>query len=154
MTFTYCRHPGAGRGPVGGRSRISRLARRWAPAFAGMTAVVGAVLSTPAAAQTQAQMTAEAGAKWKAADAAMNTQWRRTHAAMKRRDGPTPGGGFGYAAATLASQRAWLAFRDQQCTIEGAEFAGGSLQPFARLQCMARLTKERTVQLKDLMWQR
>ena len=35
-----------------------------------------------------------------------------------------------------------------------APLAGGSLQPLARLQCMARLTKERTTQLKDLMWQR
>jgi len=120
-----------------------------------MLAVTAAImmLSTPAAAQTQADMNAQAAASYKRADAAMNAQWPRTYAAMKRRDA-TARDGFGYAAATLASQRAWLTFRDKQCTIEGGEFAGGSLQPMARLQCLARLTKERTTQLKDLMWQR
>ena len=151
--LTFFRHPGDGRGPVGERCRISRLARRWTPALAGVAAMV---LATPATAQTQAQMTAQAGSAYKAADAAMTAQWQRTYAAMKRRDAAdkTRGGGFGYAAATLASQRAWLAFRDRQCMIEGGEFAGGSLQPMARLQCAARLTKERTMQLKGLMWQR
>ncbi|MBB5727260.1 uncharacterized protein YecT (DUF1311 family) [Sphingomonas endophytica] len=112
-----------------------------------------AATTTSATAQTQADMNAQAAASYKTADAAMNAQWPRTYAAMKRRDA-TARDGFGYAAATLASQRAWLTFRDKQCTIEGGEFAGGSLQPMARLQCLARLTKERTTQLKDLMWQR
>ena len=31
------RHPGAGRGPAGGRASISRVARHWTPAFAGVT---------------------------------------------------------------------------------------------------------------------
>jgi uncharacterized protein YecT (DUF1311 family) len=135
--------------------RITHAGRHRPRAFAGVAAVVMA-LAAPAAAQTQADMNAQAGTAYKRADAAMTTQWQRTYAAMKRRDAAdtTRGGGFGYAAATLASQRAWLAFRDRQCVIEGGQFAGGSLQPFARLQCAARLTKERTVQLKDLMWQR
>ncbi|WP_028967850.1 lysozyme inhibitor LprI family protein [Sphingomonas phyllosphaerae] len=116
-------------------------------------ALATSLLTTPATAQTQADMNEQAAASYKAADTAMNAQWPRTYAAMKRRDA-TARDGFGYAAATLASQRAWLTFRDKQCTIEGGEFAGGSLQPMARLQCLARLTKERTTQLKDLMWQR
>ncbi|GAA4212830.1 hypothetical protein GCM10022253_02880 [Sphingomonas endophytica] len=136
-------------------------AERWLSACAGMTKRAGvatilallAATTTSATAQTQADMNAQAAASYKTADAAMNAQWPRTYAAMKRRDA-TARDGFGYAAATLASQRAWLTFRDKQCTIEGGEFAGGSLQPMARLQCLARLTKERTTQLKDLMWQR
>ena len=112
--------------------------------------------AAPAGAQTQTTMNQEAGAAWKAADATMTVQWQRTYAAMKRRDAAdtTRGGGFGYAAATLASQRAWLAFRDSQCAIEGGEYAGGSMQPMVRAQCLARLTRERTAQLKDMMWQR
>ncbi|WP_293872514.1 MULTISPECIES: lysozyme inhibitor LprI family protein [unclassified Sphingomonas] len=114
------------------------------------------LVAAPAGAQTQTAMNQEAGAAWKAADATMTAQWQRTYAAMKRRDAAdtTRGGGFGYAAATLASQRAWLAFRDSQCTIEGGEYAGGSMQPMVRAQCLARLTRERTAQLKDMMWQR
>ena len=94
------------------------------------------LVAAPAGAQTQTAMNQEAGAAWKAADATMTAQWQRTYAAMKRRDAAdtTRGGGFGYAAATLASQRAWLAFRDSQCTIEGGEYAGGSMQPMVRAQ--------------------
>ena len=119
--------------------------------------LVAAVLAaSPASAQTQAALNQQAGADWKAADAAMTVQWQRTYAAMKRRDAAdtSRGGGFGYAAATLASQRAWLAFRDAQCAIEGGEYAGGSMQPMVQRQCLARLTRGRTIQLKDMMWQR
>ena len=117
--------------------------------------VLLALIAAPVAAQTQGQMTAQAGARWRAADATMTAQWRTTFAAMKRRDAAvkTRGGGFGYAAATLASQRAWLQYRDAQCVIEGGEFVGGSLQAMTRSGCLARLTTERTRQLKDLMWQ-
>ena len=116
------------------------------------------LIAAPAMAQTQAQaqMNQQAGTAYKAADATMTVQWQRTYAAMKRRDAAdtSRGGGFGYAAATLASQRAWLAFRDAQCVIESGEYAGGSMQPMVRAQCLARLTRERTTQLKDMMWQR
>jgi uncharacterized protein YecT (DUF1311 family) len=122
---------------------------------AGLALLTGVAiaLAMPATAQTQAQMTAQAGADFRRADAAMNAQWTRTLAQMKRRDAEG-GAGFRYAAALLDSQRAWLAFRDRQCTIAAAEFAGGSLQPMARGQCLARLSRERTAQLKDLMWTR
>lgn len=118
--------------------------------------LAAALLAMPATAQTQAQMNATAGAAYKRADAAMTRQWTVTYAAMKRRDAAdrSRGGGFGYAAATLASQRAWLAFRDAQCVIEGGEFAGGSLQGMAAAQCKTRLTNERTVQLRKLEWTR
>ena len=129
-----------------------RGVRYWAPAFAG----VALMLAAPVAAQTQAQMNASAAAELRRADANLNAQWKRTYAAMKTRDAQdtSRGGGFGYAAATLASQRAWITFRDKQCVIEGGEFAGGSMQPMARAGCLARLTKERTIQLRNLMWNR
>jgi uncharacterized protein YecT (DUF1311 family) len=121
-----------------------------------VAAVGGALLlAAPAAAQTQAQMNASAGAVYQRADAAMNAQWKRTYAYMKGRDAQDRGRvKFGYAAATLASQRAWIAFRDAQCKIESGEAAGGSLQPLVRAQCLARLTQERTTQLRNLMWSR
>lgn len=106
----------------------------------------------PAAAQTQVQMNQQAGTAYARADAAMNAQWKRTYAQMKRRE--VAGEGFAYAAALLNGQRAWLAFRDAHCRIAAAEFQGGSLQPMARSQCLAGLTAERTRQLKGLMWQK
>ncbi len=111
---------------------------------------------SPAIGQTQAAMNGDAAAAWKTADAQMTRQWQRSYAFMKRRDAQdtSRGGGFGYAPALLASQRAWLTFRDRQCVIEGGEFAGGSMQPMARAQCLTRLTRERTAQLAKLIWNR
>jgi len=115
-----------------------------------------AMLPIPAVAQTQAQMNMTAAAEFGQADTAMTRQWTATYAGMKRRDAAdrSRGGGFGYAAATLASQRAWLKFRDAQCVVEGGEFAGGSLQGMAAVRCKTRLTGERTAQLRMLEWKR
>lgn len=106
--------------------------------------------------QTQADMTQCAGRDYAAADAAMTAQWKTTYAYMKGRDAKNTsrGGGFGYAAALLESQRAWLKYRDTQCVIAGGEFAGGSVQPMAVSRCREGLTKTRTAQLKSLVWSR
>ena len=115
-----------------------------------------ALLLALAPARTQSAMTARSGTDYRAADAAMTAQWRRTYAYMKGRDAQdhSRGGGFGYAAGLLESQRAWLAYRDRECVIEGGEFAGGSMQPMAQAQCRTRLTRERTDRLRSLMWNR
>ncbi|MHA6722759.1 lysozyme inhibitor LprI family protein [Sphingomonas sp. RS2018] len=121
-----------------------------------IAACIALSLASPAMAQTQAQMNAQAGAAYTRADAAMTSAWRVAYAAMKARDGAdtSRGGGFGYAAALLASQRAWLTFRDAQCVIEGGEFASGSLQGMTMARCRTRLTNERTAQLRALRWTR
>ena len=113
-------------------------------------------LAAPAAAQTQAEMNRGADIERRSADAAMTREWTATNTYMKRRDAAdrSRGGGFGYAAALLASQRAWLQFRDTQCVIEGGALAGGSMQPMAQAQCLARLSRERGKQLSGLRWSR
>ena len=46
------------------------------------------------------------------------------------------------------AQRAWVAFRDAQCTYEAnAEARGGSMEPMVDSACRARLTRERIAQL-------
>lgn len=114
-----------------------------------MFAIAALAVATPVVAQSQAAMNAQAGQDLKRSDAAMNAQWQRTYAYMKGRD---RFGNFGYAAKTLDSQRAWLKFRDAQCTIEGGQYAGGTAEPMARTTCLARLTKQRTAQLKEMQW--
>jgi uncharacterized protein YecT (DUF1311 family) len=120
----------------------------------GVMLAMGA-LATPATAQTQADLTAQAGADWKRADTAMNAQYRATMAFMKTMDGHAGvANGPSYRQALLASQRAWLTFRDAQCVMQGYGYRGGSAEPMERLACRATLTRERTKQLKDLVWQR
>lgn len=103
-------------------------------------------------ATTQADMNRCAQAALQRADAAMTREWQASYAKMKANDAADTscGGGFGYAAAALASQRAWLKFRDTQCVLEAGRYAGGSMQPLARANCLERLTKERAQQLRDL----
>lgn len=114
-----------------------------------------ALTAMPAGAQTQAQMTRTAEQSYKSADAAMTREWNATNSFMKKRDSAdrSRGGGFGYAAALLASQRAWLKYRDSQCAIEGGEFAGGSMQARARFGCLADLSRERGKRLAALRCQ-
>jgi len=114
------------------------------------------LVAVPAAAQTQTEMNISAAAAYATADAAMTAQWKVTLARMKRRDAADTarGGGFGYAAALLQSQRAWLKFCDTQCATEGGEVAGGSMQPMVIAGCKAGLTKQRATQLRDLEWRR
>ncbi len=106
--------------------------------------------------RSQVQMTQCASQAYRQADAVMTRQWKTTYAYMKARDAmdSSRGGGFGYAAALLASQRAWLTYRDAQCVIAAGEFAGGSAQPMANAQCKERQTNLRTQELKRLLWQR
>ncbi len=155
------RHPGLEPGPNVRRTPRAILGPRRSGSLgprikSGVTVVVGAMfgLTTPVAAQTQADMNDTARFEYTKADAAMNAQWKTTYAAMKARDtkNTSRGGGFGYAAATLASQRTWLAFRDRQCTIVAGQYNGGTMAPMVRAQCLTRLTKERTIQLRNLNW--
>jgi uncharacterized protein YecT (DUF1311 family) len=91
---------------------------------------------------------------YQVADVALNTQWKLTVAEMRERDKhidrkydsqPT------HDATLLASQRAWLTYRDQQCLNESFAARGGSMAPMLHSGCMARLTKARTVELQALV---
>lgn len=116
--------------------------------------LIALLIAVAAPVQTQADMNRSAGSSYAQADAAMTAQWKRTYAYMKGRDAQdhSRGGGFGYAAALLASQRAWLKFRDTQCVIEGGQYAGGSAQGMTTAACRTGLTRARTAQLKSMIW--
>ncbi len=117
-----------------------------------MFVMVAMLAATPAAAQTQVKMNRTANAAFTRADAAMTREWQATYILMKRRDAQdrSRGGGFGYAAATLESQRAWLKFRDTQCVVEGGRYAGGSMQGMVVTQCRTRMSDDRSAQLRKL----
>ncbi len=104
-------------------------------------------------AQYQVEMNFCAGKEYDAADAELNAQWKVTVAALKARDKaidrsydsqPT------HYDTLLAAQRAWLTYRDQHCLSESFAARGGSMAPMLHSGCMARLTKERTAELKEL----
>jgi len=89
-----------------------------------------------------------------AADKALNLQWRKTAAEMRRMDadtGPATDGRPTYFDALLDGQRAWLRYRDAHCISEGYQFRGGTMEPLMVSSCKARLTEARTKELKDLV---
>jgi len=105
-------------------------------------------------AMSQPDLNSCAFLEYERADAALNTQWKLTVAAMKEQDR-----GFdrtwdkrpGYYDTLLAAQRAWLTYRDQHCAAEGYTMRGGSAEPMVISGCRAQLSKARTAELKSLI---
>lgn len=51
-------------------------------------------------------------------------------------------------AKMRAAERLWLRYRKTNCDAEASIYEGGTIQPLIELRCMARLTRERTAELK------
>ena len=47
----------------------------------------------------------------------------------------------------VASQRAWIAYRDAECAYQAKAFEGGSMAPMVEASCLADLTNQRLKQL-------
>lgn len=99
-------------------------------------------------AETQMDMNFCAAKDYEAADKALNAQWLLTKAMMDRVD--TERGQKDGAKKLVTSQRAWLAYRDAQCELDGHAMDGGSAQPLLVSSCLADLTRKRTDELKSL----
>ncbi len=90
------------------------------------------------------------------ADAALNAQWKATRAKLKARDAewesykPDYDTRPGWFASLLESQRAWLAYRDAHCRVDGYTARGGTLEPLLVSSCKTALTKRRTRELREL----
>src|SRR3546814_18030135 len=68
--------------------------------------------------QYQVEMNFCAQQEYERADAALNVQWKKTSAAMKKRDRDpyqSDDNRPGYMATLLEAQRAWIASRDAHC---------------------------------------
>lgn len=51
----------------------------------------------------------------------------------------------------IDAQLAWISFRDADCAYAASLFEGGSQEPQVRNDCIARLTRQRTDQLKQYL---
>jgi len=96
--------------------------------------------------QDQSSMTQCAGLDFEKADKELNALWPKMKADAEASD--KDAGKTEYADALLASQRAWITFRDAECTWQGFEMHGGSGEPMLVNGCLARLTKQRIKQLQ------
>jgi uncharacterized protein YecT (DUF1311 family) len=102
--------------------------------------------------QTQLEMNLCAGIEFERADAELNRVYRESIAGERQADreldrsyDQRPSN----ETILREAQRAWVAFRDEQCTYEAnGEARGGSMEPMVHGQCLARMTRERTAQLR------
>lgn len=110
------------------------------PLKLALIAIAPCVLASAALAQSQSQLNASAARDERTADQALNRQYTATM------------NGLSPASRTLLrnAQRSWIAFRDQQCRYESSAVRGGSAYAMVQSGCVARLSNERTRELRRL----
>jgi uncharacterized protein YecT (DUF1311 family) len=54
-------------------------------------------------------------------------------------------------AKLVAAQKAWIAFRDAECTFRSSSVEGGSIYPMVVTQCLDGLTQKRIAELEPLL---
>lgn len=96
--------------------------------------------TTSAIGQSQSSVNASAARDAQAADDALNAEYR---AAVSRLSPAN-------RLMLRDSQRAWISFRDKECTLVSAGVRGGSAYPMIHSICTRDLTNERTRQLAKL----
>jgi uncharacterized protein YecT (DUF1311 family) len=83
------------------------------------------------------------------ADAEMAAQWRLALAAARREDRENRGENKpSMTGGLLESQRAWLRYRQAECTMIGEQAAGGTGVGEMYSECSIELTRERTELLR------
>lgn len=100
-------------------------------------------------AMTQMDMNICAGREYQAADRELNAVWKKASQRAKSVDKDV-GDGTQHREL-LAAQRAWLTFRDAQCSFEANQYRGGSIMPLIRSTCLTALTEARTKQLREYL---
>ena len=87
-------------------------------------------------------------------DEALNADWPGHMARAKASDdayGDRQNGVFArYAETLLAAQRAWIAWRDAECSLSYASWGDGSMRNIAASTCMAHLTADRVIGLREM----
>jgi uncharacterized protein YecT (DUF1311 family) len=100
--------------------------------------------------QTQLELNQCAGIDFRIADEELNQEYRRAIAWARDDDREERVAGDdrpGDEATLREAQRAWVAFRDAQCRLEGYAARGGSMETMFYNGCRARLTRARTAQV-------
>ena len=81
-------------------------------------------------------------------DKELNRVWPDIKKAAQDSDTAADNGKTEYLDALMASQRAWIAYRDAECTWQGFDAHGGSLEPMLVNECLADLTQKRLKELQ------
>ncbi|WP_248764780.1 lysozyme inhibitor LprI family protein [Pseudomonas protegens] len=92
---------------------------------------------------TQTDMNLCANVQQKAADKELNALYQQINQRLK--DQPRS------KKRLVSAQRAWVAFRDAECSFSTSGVEGGSLYPVAYSNCLTALTKARVESFKQYL---
>ena len=90
-------------------------------------------------AQTQADMNICWGKEYKAADATLNQVYGQLMRKLDEAD----------KTQLKQVEAAWLKYRDANCEFVGDQYKGGSMRPMIVAMCLADMTGNRTVELRN-----
>lgn len=105
-------------------------------------------------AMSQADMNQCSYMDFEKADKELNAVYKDALKKAAKADQQAAEMGPGYVGAIKAlkkAQRAWIDYRDGHCDTMGYEALGGSMQGMLISGCQARLTEDRTKQLRELI---
>jgi uncharacterized protein YecT (DUF1311 family) len=88
--------------------------------------------------QTQSEMNQCAGKDYQAADAVLNQVYPRLAAMLDTDE----------KAQLKDAQTAWLKYRDANCDFVADQFKGGTIRPMIYANCLADMTRKRTIELR------
>jgi uncharacterized protein YecT (DUF1311 family) len=104
-----------------------------------------------AQAMAQQELNICAERDWQAADAGLNRAYKEVMAEMKAMDRNLPPDLQGAEAALRSAQRAWIDYRDANCTAAGFPMRGGSAEALLVYGCLRQMTLDRTEELRALV---
>ena len=84
------------------------------------------------------------------ADKALNQTYKKTVVVLQKFSRSDVCFHCGSSAKLAAAQRAWMVWRDRECDLLGSQLSGGSGQRQLELDCLIRLTNERTAQVRGI----
>jgi uncharacterized protein YecT (DUF1311 family) len=85
-------------------------------------------------------MNAAAATRDRDADAQLNSLYAQIEARLAGDD----------RERLAAAERSWLGYRDANCAAETGLYSGGSIAPQIESACLAKLTEERTAELRRI----
>jgi uncharacterized protein YecT (DUF1311 family) len=102
-------------------------------------------------AMAQQEMNICAEMEWQEADVELNAAYKEVMAMMKSMDADLPPDLQGAEDALRTAQRAWIEYRDGNCTAAGFPMRGGSAEPLLVYGCLRQMTENRTEELWGLV---
>ena len=100
--------------------------------------------------RTQMEMNICAGQEYRAADAELNKVYKAVIAQMKDMDSGLPPELKGAEKTLRKAQRAWIPYRDMACETYGFQARGGTMERMLVAECLGKMTRRRTKDLKDV----